>query len=321
MKSTMAPKRPNHRHGQLLLHPLLALVAALSIFSPVGANTSTTGTVEATYAVNIRACAALDCQVIGAAKLGDSMEITGDLTNGFYPVRWYGREGFVISLYLSGPDQAPWFVEGHAACNQVALVFNIGIGDQPSQTILNTLIEQQVPATMFPMGWWASEHPDYLQQIADAGFVIGTHGDQPLNLISATDEAIHQDVTNSIAVIESVIGREIDQYFTPYAADSDARVREVISDMGLLPVGWKVSANDYGPNATEGEVYDRVMSNIYPGAIIEMHLDGPATEHSTALALPRIISELRAQGYDLVTVPDLVIPCDGAISTDEFTGN
>jgi peptidoglycan/xylan/chitin deacetylase (PgdA/CDA1 family) len=314
MKSTLPSHRPNHRHRLLWLRPLLALIAAMGIVSPVGANTSTTGTVQATYAVNIRACATLDCQVIGSAKLGQTMEITGDLTNGFYPVRWYGREGFVISLYLSGPDDAPWFVEGHPSCNQVALVFNIGIGDQPSQAILDTLIEHQVPATMFPMGWWASEHPDFLRQIADAGFVIGTHGDQPLNLTSATDEAIHQDVTSSIAVIESVIGREIDQYFTPYAADSDARVRDVVSDMGLLPVGWNISANDYGPDATENSVLDRVMSNIYPGAIIEMHLDGPATESSTALALPRIISELQAQGYDLVTVPDLVIPCDEAKS-------
>jgi peptidoglycan/xylan/chitin deacetylase (PgdA/CDA1 family) len=287
--------------------------AALSLVSPVSAISPSSGTVGATYAVNIRACARLECQVIGAAKLGESMEVTGDLINGFYPVKWYGREGFVMSLYLPGPGEAPWFVEGNAACNQVSLVFNIGVGDQPSQTILDTLIDQQVPATMFPMGWWASGNPEYLAQLDDAGFVIGTHGDQPMNLTTATSQTIQQDIATSVATIESVIGREIDQYFTPYAAESDARVRGVVSNMGLLPVGWKISADDYGPDATESSVYDRVMGNVYPGAIIEMHLDGPATEQSTARALPRIVADLRSQGYELVTVPDLVIPCANAL--------
>ena len=46
-----------------------------------------------------------------------------------------------------------------------------------------------------------------------------------------------------------------------------------------------------------------------PGAIVEFHLDGPATEWSTAVALPGIIDGLRSQGYDLVTVADLAKPC------------
>jgi peptidoglycan/xylan/chitin deacetylase (PgdA/CDA1 family) len=42
-----------------------------------------------------------------------------------------------------------------------------------------------------------------------------------------------------------------------------------------------------------------------------MHMDGPATASSTAQSLLQIIRDLRAQGYELVSVPDLVIPCDG----------
>ena len=298
--------------GNRLVDLAIIVLASLAIVSPAHANAFTTGTVGGTYGVNIRACAQLDCQVIGSADLGDSMEITGDQVNGFYPVRWYGREGYVFGLYLTGEDDAPWFVEGDPACNQVALVFNIGIGDEPSLSILDTLVSNAVPATMFPMGWWALEEPEYLNQIAEAGFVIGTHGDQPLYLTAQSDDDIQQDLSNSVTIIESVIGREIDQYFTPYAADTDARVRDIVSDAGLLPVGWNVSANDYGPDATEQGVYDRIMNNVYPGAIIEMHLDGPATETSTARALPRIVADLRAQGYELVTVPDLVIPCTGS---------
>jgi len=162
---------------------------------------------------------------------------------------------------------------------------------------------------MFPMGWWAATYPDYLEQLDEAGFLIGTHGDQQVFLTSVADDAILEDVTNSVVAIESVIERDIDEFFTPYAADTDERVRSIVSALGLLPVGWNVAANDYGADATQASVYERVMGNVYPGAVIEMHLDGPATEQSTALALPRIIDDLQAEGYEFVTVADMVLPC------------
>ena len=76
---------------------------------------------------------------------------------------------------------------------------------------------------MFPMGWWAATYPDYLEQLDEAGFLIGTHGDQQVFLTSVADDAILEDVTNSVVAIESVIERDIDEFFTPYAADTDER--------------------------------------------------------------------------------------------------
>ena len=278
------------------------------------------GRVVAAESLNIRACAALDCQVIGAARLGDAIEITGGIVNGFYPVRWFGQDGYAFAPYINPGNTAPWFVEGDVSCKRVALTFNIGIGYTPSQAVLNTLIQKNADATMFPMGWWAAAQPNYLRALDAAGFVIGTHGDEAIFLTDQTDARIRQDTLDSIAAIEAVIGRPIDPYHTPYAADTDNRVRTVVSSLGLLPVGWKVAAADYGTGVTSSFVYSRVMNGIYPGAIVEFHLDGPATAQSTALALPAIIDDLRARGYELVTVPELVIPCSTALPTFPSAG-
>jgi peptidoglycan/xylan/chitin deacetylase (PgdA/CDA1 family) len=205
---------------------------------------------------------------------------------------------------------APWFVEGDVSCGRIALVFNIGIGETPSASILQTLIDQDVAATMFPMGSFAREQPEYLRLLNDAGFEIGTHGDQNLFLTGASTDEVRQDIRASVAAIESVIGRQIEPYHTPYAADTDLRVRAVVAEEGLLPVGWKVAAPDWGPDATEEGVYRRIMDSVYPGAIVEMHLDGPATEVSTARALPRLIEDLRAKGYEFVTIGEMLESCD-----------
>lgn len=287
-----------------------AIISGLATITPASA---AQGRVAGATGLNIRSCAALDCAVIGTASLGASLDVTGSIINGFYPVRWNGQDGYAFSPYVNNGGVAPWFVEGDVSCRRVALTFNIGIGNTPSQAVLDTLVQKQADATMFPMGWWATAHPSYLRALDAAGFVIGTHGDQAVMLTQQTDAQIRADLSNSVAAIEAVIGRPIDPYHTPYAADTNNRVRTAISDQGFLPVGWNVAAADYGTGITENYVYSRVMNAIYPGAIVEFHLDGPSTPQSTARALPRIIDDLRMRGYELVTVPEMVIPCSTSL--------
>jgi peptidoglycan/xylan/chitin deacetylase (PgdA/CDA1 family) len=52
------------------------------------------------------------------------------------------------------------------------------------------------------------------------------------------------------------------------------------------------------------KVVDRVLAGLRPGEIVIMHVGSHPTDHSTldAEALPRIIEEIQARGYDFVTV-------------------
>jgi peptidoglycan/xylan/chitin deacetylase (PgdA/CDA1 family) len=223
----------------------------------------------------------------------------------------------MLLVPLTALAQAPvgkdvWLVEGDVGCPRIALVFNIGIGHAPSDAIFETLVENDVPAMMSPTGSFAREHPEYLRRLDEAGFSIGAHGDASLWLTGATNMEIRADILASIEVIEAVIGRPIDPYHTPYAANTDERVRAVVASMGPVPVGWRVAAPDWTADATEEGVYNAVFHHSYPGAIVEMHLDGPATETSTARALPRLIDDLRARGFEFVTLESMLEPCDAA---------
>ncbi len=238
---------------------------------------------------------------------------------------WLRRVQALIVLVLLLPvaasaqtpvGDAPWFVEGNVACPRIALLFDIGIGEPPSEAILATLVEKDVAATMFPMGSFARSQPDYLRRLADAGFEIGTHGDTNLWLTDAPDDVIRADIRASVDAIEPVIGRPIDPYHTPYAANTDERVRSVVASEGLVPVGWKVAAPDWSADATEEGVYNAVYYNAYPGAIVEMHLDGPATERSTARALPRLIDDLRGRGFAFVTIGEMLHAVRGSRDAD-----
>lgn len=269
--------------------------------------------VTATDIVNIRICPATDCEIVATARLGAPLDVIGNPVNGFLPVSFNGTRGFAYALYITDQVEDTWFTEGEAGCKRVAFIFNIGVGATPSQSVLDTLRARKVPATMFAMGDWAGNHPDFLRQLDRDGFTIGTHGNAATYLTTASNADIAADILASLDSISAVTGNPVAPWATPYAADTDPRVRRITAELGLVPVGWTVSAADYDAAATADSVYDRVIGGVTDGGIVEFHLDGPATESSTAVALLRIIETLRADGYTFVTVPGMATPCGSAL--------
>ena len=207
-------------------------------------------------------------------------------------------------------DAGAWeFDAGQPGCKRVALIFNVGMDYEPRMTVLDGLAARGVPATVFPMGWFAWTYPDLIRQMANEGFVVGSHGDQPIPLTTRADWEIAQDIRDAGTAIESALGQPPAWYFTAYAADRDDRVRAIVAAEGYVPVGWTVSADDWVPDATPMSVYHHVVDNIYDGAIVEFHLDAPNTAGSTEISLPWIVTDLAALGYTFVTVPDMTLPC------------
>jgi len=304
--------RANRRHcGRLC--STVGLVATLPLIFATGlmpVSAVALATVVGTDAVNIRACPSLACKVIASAPLGYALTVTGPPTDGFTPVSYGNQVGFAYGLYLAtDPASVPYLAQGAPGCKRLALIFNIGIGDEPATGIFDTLTAQDVPATMFPMGWWAQARPDLIARMAEDGFAIGSHGDQRRLLTELSNADVVREIRAARDAIGAALGSAPGPWFTPYAAAGDARVRALIAAEGFLPVSWTVPADDYGPSATATGVYDRVMRAATDGAIIEMHLDGPASASSTGVALLWLIADLRAEGYQFVTIPQMTMPC------------
>jgi peptidoglycan/xylan/chitin deacetylase (PgdA/CDA1 family) len=308
LQTDQAWNRHHWRRYALVTH---VVVLTLTLILPASiARADGNAWVTATDAVNIRSCPANSCPVVTRADLGQSVTVNGNLVNGYLPVSYQGVNGYAYALFVTDQTEDTWFTQGDAGCKRVAFLFDIGIGDTPSQTVIDTLVEKKVAATMFPMGDWALANPDFLRQLDQDGFPIGTHGQDSTFLTTASDDEIASNLTTSMTEIGTIIGSPPILWATPYAADTDPRVREVTANLGLVPVGWTVAADDYDSTATEDSVYQRVVGGVTDGAIVEFHLDGPATETSTALALPRIIATLRSEGYTFVTVPEMANPCN-----------
>ena len=73
----------------------------------------------------------------------------------------------------------------------------------------------------------------------------------------------------------------------------------------MLMVLWSVDTDDYLRPGVD-TIVARALAAAKPGAIILMH-DAGGTRTQTIAALPELVHALRARGYTLVSIPQLIL--------------
>ena len=216
-------------------------------------------------------------------------------------------QGCGLPAALLGKDLA--LVRGSAKV--VALTFDAGANADGVPSILVTLAGRQAPGTFFLTGAFVDAFPTDSRKIA-AAYPIGNHTQNHKDLTQLTTDGVRVEIRTGAASIQRVTGVNPQPYFRfPYGA-VDARTITKVNAECYVPFRWTVDS--WGWKGTAGgmsadEVQRRVVGALRPGAIVLMHVGSNPDDGTTfdANALPRIIDEIRAQGYTLVTL-ERVLP-------------
>ena len=85
--------------------------------------------------------------------------------------------------------------------------------------------------------------------------------------------------------------------FRPVYGIIDGRTRAIVEEMGFRIYMWHIDPLDWKKTYPGGDqdIVNEIVSQAFPGAIVILHLFNP----NTVLALPVIIDNLRAAGYEL----------------------
>ncbi|MBM4418520.1 MAG: hypothetical protein FJ033_09440 [Chloroflexi bacterium] len=204
------------------------------------------------------------------------------------------------------PVSADEVVRGDPSRPWMSLTFNAGAGYTPAPEILDTLRAKGVRTTFFLMGWWASTQPALVRRIAAEGHEIASHGHRVFDLRTVSDEDVRADLTRADAVISGITGRTTRPLWSASASARDARVNGIAAALGYRPIFWTLDSADWRADVTAEVVRRRVLGGAVNGAIIVMHLESPRTRDTVAPALPGLIDDLRARGFRLVTITELV---------------
>ncbi len=200
---------------------------------------------------------------------------------------------------------------------KIALSFDDGPDPRWTPQILDILKEKNAPATFFAIGENANRYPSVLKREYEEGHEIGNHTYTHEHFDENSPPAtIHFELNITQRLIESTLGVKTVMFRPPYGIDhqpetaSEVAMLPIPQEMGYMIVGAQIDPHDWGslgggvpPSADE--IVKRVMADVTKGHIILMH-DGGGDRTQTVLALPRVIDALRAAGYQIVPVSELV---------------
>ena len=196
------------------------------------------------------------------------------------------------------------------ARREVAIGFDDG--PAPDTAAFVTMLERShAQATFFMIGEQvsASYKRTLLRELRN-GDVLGDHTFTHPDLVTSGD--VRSQLQQTIAVIRSLTGYTPCVFRPPYG-DYDQSVIQTARSLGLATVLWSVDPSDYTLPGTSA-IVQRVLAGVQPGAIIISH-DGGGPRGQTLAAYPTIIAALRARGYRIVTIPQLLgfrptyVPC------------
>lgn len=211
------------------------------------------------------------------------------------------EEGDLVSFF---PDQV--IRAGPTTARVVALTFDDGPDNEYTPQILNVLRREKVPATFFVTGVRAQENPLVLQRVLREGHALGNHGYLHARYAGLTPAQIRTDLQENLRLLKGH-GANDNKLFRPPYSSLGVQGAEVVIAAGYRIILWTVDPQDW-LSPTADEIFDNVMKNIRPGAIILFHAAGGPGQSldGTVAALPRIIRALRDRNYTFATVPTML---------------
>lgn len=188
----------------------------------------------------------------------------------------------------------------------LALTFDDG-PCKHTERLLDIFAQHGGKGTFYVVGNLIDERPDALKRMVAEGHEVGGHSWGHKDLSELSTEGIREQLMKTKEKIHEVTGYWSVTMRPPWGNVND-RVRTVAKESGLSMILWSVDTLDWMLQDAD-KVYESVMSQVKDGAIILMHdLHG-----TTVDAMERVIPELLAQGYQLVTVPELLLFNDGTM--------
>ncbi|WP_299488037.1 polysaccharide deacetylase family protein [Acaryochloris sp. IP29b_bin.137] len=182
----------------------------------------------------------------------------------------------------------------------IALTFDDGPWPQTTATMLDILEEHDVDATFFVLGSNVRRFPDLLKRVAREGHAIGNHTWS--HKYGYHHPALAQrEILLTAKEIEKHTGFKTSLFRPPggYLQNGLVAYAQAQKHVTLM---WTVDDTYKG---TVEQAIQNVVNNASPGGIVLMH-DGGGDRKLMIQALPHIIIRLRQQGYQFVTIPQLL---------------
>lgn len=178
----------------------------------------------------------------------------------------------------------------------IALTFDDGPYRENTTSLLDLLEQYDARATFFVVGY----HLDvYYEATIDAyrrGFQIGNHTASHPSLRNLSIEEALEEI-RSLNERLNDLGIPGDVMLRPPYGEFSAALKEKVS---VPMIGWNVDSQDWLSKDAD-KIYEQLVGKVKDGDIVLLH----DLQDATIEAMQRVVPEMVAQGFQLVTLEEL----------------
>ena len=204
---------------------------------------------------------------------------------------------YIEEAYLKGEDLEKYktYIKKRTR-KAVALTFDDGPSPKTTPVALDLLKKYNAKGTFFMVGHAVEGNEDIIKRVIAEGHQIGNHSwDHPV-LTKISLEKAKSQINDTTAALKKASGLDVHIMRPPYGAINET-IQAVVDQSFIL---WDVDTLDWKNRNTASIMKE--VKKAQPGSIILMH-----DVHQTTIdALPLILQYLTEQGFEMVTIEELM---------------
>lgn len=188
---------------------------------------------------------------------------------------------------------------------ELYLTFDNGYENGYTGKILDVLKEKKVPATFFVTGHYVKDQPDLLIRMVNEGHIIGNHSWSHPDMTRISDEKIKEELDKVKNEVFKLTGQMEMNYLRPPRGIFNEQMLSASHKLGYTNVFWSIAYKDWEAKNQKGwkYAYDKVMSQLHPGAVILLH----TVSKDNAEALAKMIDDARKLGYEFKSLDQMQV--------------
>lgn len=194
---------------------------------------------------------------------------------------------------------------GDTSQKELYLTFDNGYENGYTVKILDILKEKKVPAVFFVTGHYIKDQPELLKRMVSEGHLIGNHSWSHPDVTQISNEKLKDELAKVKQEVGQVTGQKEMQFLRTPRGIFNERVLASSKEQGYTNVFWSIAYKDWDTNQQKGAgyAYEKVMSQLHPGAVILLH----SVSKDNTEALGKIIDDARQKGYEFKRLDQLKV--------------
>lgn len=190
---------------------------------------------------------------------------------------------------------ASWLLENE---KNVCLTFDEGYENGFTPQILDVLKDKQVSAIFFVTYDFAKDNPDLIRRMIDEGHTVGNHTYRHYTMDEVSEEVAREEVM----FLHDYIQNEYDYSMTLFRfpkGEFSEQALGIVNELGYKSVFWSFAYADWDTQnqVDETKAFTTICESTHPGEILLLH----AVSQTNADILPKVIDDIRQQGYEFTT--------------------